>query len=104
MFNGDYKFVKAEVVEDKVLVTTLTAKEAADPNTSAGVLITFANGIDRLIVIGEDVYKLIHETVDMKTGMSSRHGELTVTIAWNAKKIPKEQGDAIIEMLNMSER
>lgn len=98
MFQGDFKYVKAEMVGDKVRVSSLTPKEAADPTVSAGVLVTLSNGIDRLIVIGDDVYKLIHETTDLERNAKS------IAITWHAKKLPKEAGDEVIAMLNLKER
>lgn len=105
MFNGNYKLVKAEIIGDNVDVTTLTAREAADPNTNIGALVTLANGLDKLIVIGEDVYRLLSPVQWNANGrLLSAYNEVVISTLWNAKKLTKEQGNAIIEMLNLRER
>ena len=66
------------------------------------MLVSLSNGIDRLLVVGDDVYKLIHETTDFRrVSMADR---VKCAIVWSTKKLPKEAGDAVIAMLNLRER
>lgn len=94
MFQGDFKYVKVEFDGQCQWIRTsdLTAKEAADPNIMAGVFVTLSNGLDRLVVVGDDVYKL------------TTHARPDNHAWWVAKKLPKEAGDEVIAMLNLRER
>lgn len=103
MFNGNYKFVKAEIIGDKILTRGMTVKEAADPNTKPGVFIALGNNIDRLVVIGEDVYKLaggagIHKIFHIIPPTSDH-----IIVSWDVIKLPADEGNMIIEMIELKE-
>jgi hypothetical protein len=59
-FKGTYQFVEVDVHEDEevVYIATLDERRAANPDTKVGVVVDFANQIDRVLVVGDDAYRM----------------------------------------------
>jgi hypothetical protein len=100
MFRGTYKLMKVELLgDDKIRISRLTPKEAADPATNVGAVIDLSSGCDQLIVIDDDVYKV--GTTLTAIGFWGKKIESTVV---SVQKAPPEMADMIIGWLKVQEK
>jgi hypothetical protein len=67
MFRGKYQFVEVDVETDVqphhgvarwVHTRALDERTAANPDTVVGVIVDLDNGIDRILVVGDDAYEM----------------------------------------------
>ena len=66
MFRGRYQFVEVEVEPSlphhgagrTIHIRALDERTAANPDTVVGVVVDLDNGIDRILVVGDDAYTM----------------------------------------------
>lgn len=113
MFRGKYQYVEVDVEADVqphhgaarwVHIRTLDEKTAANPATIVGVIVDLDNGIDRILVVGDDAFEMgkmplaASETPPHQWHTSEGYGRYYTTLK------PAGTADMIMEMLDLKEK
>jgi hypothetical protein len=109
-FKGTYQYVEADVNEEEevVFIATLDERRAANPDTIVGVIVDFANQIDRVLVVGDDAYQM--GKMPMKYPRSDTFkgvhplSALEGFGAYDIEKKPDGTADMLMEFLNLKEK
>lgn len=117
-FKGHFQYVEIDLTADvMVTIRTLTEKTAADPDTQIGVIVDMANGLDRMLIVGDDAYRMdkmphkeIHERMAQAPGVTDT---TDLTHPWREdegfgtygiEKKPAGTADMLLELLNLKEK
>ena len=113
MFRGRYQFVEVDVGADiqphhgsarHIHIRTLDEKTAANPDTVVGVIVDLDNGIDRILVVGDDAYEMgkmplaASETPPHDWAGSEGYGRYYATIK------PEGTSKIIMDMIDVREK
>lgn len=113
MFRGKYQYVEAEVEPPAgpwqgagrtVHIRTLDEKTAANPATIVGVIVDLDNGIDRILVVGDDAFEMgkmplaASVTPPHQWHLSEGYGRYYATMK------PAGTADMIMDMLDLKEK
>ena len=101
-FKGTYQFVEIEIGDGEVTIATLDEKRAASPNTIVGVVVDFANQIDRLLVVGDDAYKMGMMPLALET--THQWCEREGFGKYSIDKKPDGTADMLMELLSLKEK
>ena len=117
-FKGHFQYVEIDLTGDVVTIRTLTEKTAADPDTQIGVIVDMANGIDRMLIVGDDAYRMdkvsvndVHRHTAHAPGAEAQTGDLAHPWAkdegfgtYGIEKKPAGTADMLLELLNLKEK
>jgi hypothetical protein len=113
MFRGKYQYVEVDVEPPAGLwqgagriihIRTLDEKTAANPATIVGVIVDLDNGIDRILVVGDDAFEMgkmplaASETPPHQWYGSEGYGRYYATLK------PAGTADLIMDMLDLKEK
>jgi hypothetical protein len=118
-FKGHYQYVEVEITSDVLVTTrTLTEKTAANPDTQIGVIVDMANGMDRMLIVGDDAYRMdkvsvndVHRRMAHAPGAETNREDLDHPWAedegfgtYGVEKKPAGTADMLLELLNLKEK
>jgi hypothetical protein len=110
MFRGRFQYVEVEIEPPAgpwqgaaryVHIRTLDEKTAANPTTVIGVIVDLDNGIDRILVVGDDAYEMAKMPLGLCShpwNKSEGYGRYYTTLK------PAGTAEIIIKMLDLKEK
>lgn len=118
-FKGHFQYVEVDLTADVVVtIRTLTEKTAADPTTQIGVIVDMANGLDRMLIVGDDAYRMdkvsandVHTRMAHAPGAETDRDDLDHPWAqdegfgtYGIEKKAAGTADMLLELLNLKEK